>query len=147
MKFHDSKYFSNDGISLASVEHLGRVFSATSQLLEEDFDKVSKFTGCRFAEMKAEIRALKYERNLEKQKCEEIRKFVKACCQCKNWDKNSPTAKVVYRQLNKRIKRVNQLADQINMLQQELLIAIRRQDLVTAALQRKKEKDAESKNN
>jgi hypothetical protein len=43
MKFHDSQYFPNDGISLASVEHLGRIFSATSQLLEEDFDKVSKF--------------------------------------------------------------------------------------------------------
>lgn len=140
MKFHDSHYFPSDGISMASVEHLGKIFSATSQLLEADFDKISKFTGCRFAEMKAEIKALKYERNLEKQKCEEIRKFVKACCQCKNWDKDSPTAKVVYRQLNKRIKRVNQLADQINMLEHELLMAIRRQDLVTAALQRKKDK-------
>ena len=138
MKFYNSNYFEEDGLSVVTVEHMGEYFYGTSTLLEEDKDKASKFTGCRFAEMKAKIKALKYERNIEKEKCEEIRKFVKACSQYKGWDKDSSTAKAIYKQLNKRIKKVNLLTDKINQLYSELYADFRRQDMVVAALKRKK---------
>ena len=44
----------------------------------------------------------------------------------------------MYRQLNRRIKRVNQLADEINQKMRDLDIAIKQKDIVHKALERKK---------
>ena len=80
--------------------------------------------------MRAQLKALKAERAFLLTKCEECRKFVKACSQCKGWDKNSTTAKAIYRQLNRRIKKVNALTDTINQLEWDLKIAIRQQETI-----------------
>ena len=128
-----SEYTNN---SYATVEHningIKRRFEGMAKLHPED--KRSKFTGCRYAEMRAQLKALKAERESLIAKCEECRKFVKACSQYKNWDKESPTAKAVYKQLNKRIKAVNELTNRINHLQWDLNIAIRQQDMVNKKL-------------
>ena len=46
----------------------------------------------------------------------------------KDFDKNSPTAKVMYRQLNQRIKKVNKLIDEINAMYLGLRVAFRKQN-------------------
>ena len=144
MKLVFSAYDLNTGKSKCIVYHLGEYFEGYSQLLKEDKEKASKFAGCRFAELKAEIKALKYELKIEKAKCEECRKFVKTFSTYKNFEKDSATAKCVFKQLNKRIKKVNELIDKINDKQEELTSSIRRQDIITKALDRKK---ALNKNN
>ena len=59
---------------------------------------------------------LKAELKKEREKCEEVRKFVIACSQYAKWNKDDSSAKAVYRQLNRRIKRVNKLVDMINAI-------------------------------
>ena len=120
MKFLRSNYDSETSTSTVAIRHLSKVFFGKAKLHPDDKDKASELVGGRYAEMRAEIKALKYERQIEKAKCEECRKFVKACEQCKLFDKDSATAKIMYRQLGVRIKKVNKLADRINSLYTEL---------------------------
>lgn len=134
-----SDFFEESGKSFSTVKHKGKKYEGKAYLHPEDKKAglASKYTGCRYAEMRAEIKALKAEHKKEKASCEECRKFVTACTQYKNFDKESPTAKAMFRQLNRRIKRVNDIADQINNKMQDLETAIRQKDIVHKALERK----------
>ena len=139
MNFVDS--FFNGVESKVKVKHLGKIFEGRSNCLPEDMDKASSFAGCHFAELKAEIKALKYELKIAKASCDECRNFVKACTQYKNFDPESPTAKVMFRQLNRRIKTVNNIVDRIDSAQYNLEKEIRQRDLITSALDRQKAKN------
>jgi predicted RNase H-like nuclease (RuvC/YqgF family) len=136
MKLINAYFDEKNGISYATVQHningIKRRFEGIAKLHPED--NKSKFTGCRYAETRAQIKALKAERESLIKKCEECRKFVKACSQYKNWDKESPTAKAIYKQLNKRIKAINELTNRINHLQWDLNIAIKQQDMFNKKL-------------
>lgn len=133
MKLIDAYYSEGFKKSYATVEHsingIKRRFEGMAKVHPEE-EHGSKFTGCRYAEIRAQIKALKAERQSLIWKCEECRKFVKACSQYKNWDKESPVAKVVYKQLKARIKEVNKLTDKINELEWDLKIAIRQQETI-----------------
>ena len=129
MKLIDAWFEESTGKSYATVEHLGRRYQGMSKLHPEE-ENASRFTGCRYAEMRAQIKALKFERELKIQKCDECRKFIKACSQYNGWDKESSTAKAIYTQLNKRIKEVDKLTNEINHLMWNLNITIKQQELV-----------------
>ena len=140
MILKDSVYIEETGQSFCTVEYKKKTYTGTANLHPEDKEAGlgSKYTGCRYAEMRAEIKALKTEYKIAKAACEECRKFVKACTQYKNFDKNSPTAKAMFRQLNKRIKQVNKLADKINKKIADLNTAIKQKEIVHNALERKR---------
>lgn len=121
------------------MEHLGRTFKGVSVCCEEDLKHYSKIRGGRIAEEKATIKALKYERKIEKEKCEEIRKFIKACQGYKNWENDSFTAKVIYRQLNRRIAKVDKITDEINSRLETLQRLYTYQKVVLSSLDRKKD--------
>ena len=127
------------GKSYATVEHniggVKRRFEGMAKAHPEE-EHTSRFTGCRYAEMRAQIKALKAERAYMISKCEECRNFVKACSQYKGWDKNSTTAKAIYRQLNKRIKAVNELTNRINQLMWDLKIGIRQQNSIQSTIEK-----------
>ena len=126
MKFIDSGTNKDINFSFVIVEHLNKRFFGQSYCI--DGDDFSNITGCRYAQTKAEIKALKYELQLKKKACDECRKFVNAVSQYKNFDRTSPTAKAMYRQLNRRIKEVNTLIERINQKQFSLKTAMRAQD-------------------
>ena len=128
MIFYDAFTKKNKLESYAKVKHMDHIFTGKAVLHPDD--PWSDFTGCRYAEMRGQIKALKYEYKIKKAKCEECRKFVKAVSQYKNFDKESSTAKAMYRQLNRRIKEVNKIADNITEKELNLKIAIRQQDAV-----------------
>jgi hypothetical protein len=134
-----SVYNEDLGTSVCEIIHKKQTYTGLSKLHPDDKKDGlgSKYTGCRYAEIRAEIKALKAEYKKEKAACEECRKFVKACSQYRNFDKESTTAKVMYRQLNRRIKKVNKIADAINQKIQDLDIAIRQKEIVHKALEKK----------
>lgn len=134
-----------NGTSTVIIKHKGEYFCGSAKLHPEDLENASKYTGCRFAEMRAEIKALKKDYKKAKASCEECRKFVKACIQYKNFDKESPTAKAIFRQLNMRIKQVNALADKINEKSMALEIAIKQKEIVHKALEKRKQQKAITK--
>ena len=70
---------------------------------------------------------------------------MKSCESYAKFDKNSDTAKVMYRQMNQRIKRVNDITDRINELMDELDRKIHRRVIVTNAIKRKQEMSKEDK--
>lgn len=139
MRLVNSIYNEDLGTSVCEIVHKKQTYAGLSRLHPEDKEAGlgSKYTGCRYAELRAEIKALKDEYKKEKIACEECRKFVKACSQYKNFDKESPTAKAMFRQLNRRIKKVNDLADAINNKMMDLDSAIRQKEIVHKALERK----------
>lgn len=139
MRLVNSIYNEDLGTSVCEVVHKKQTYTGLSKLHPDDKEAGlgSRYTGCRYAELRAEIKALKDEYNREKAACEECRKFVKACSQYKNFDKESSTAKAIFRQLNRRIKKVNELADLINKKLSDLDVAIKQKDIVHRALERK----------
>lgn len=111
MKFISSEY--TDGISIVKLNHLGKEFTGVAITHPEE-ENPSEYFGGRLAETRAEVEALKYERRLLKEKTDAMIDFVKSCENYAKFDKDSVTAKMMYRQLNKRVGKVNKLADEIN---------------------------------
>lgn len=142
MQFISSDYEVNDmeAISSVVVQHLGEKFYGYAWGHPDDKENWSEFAGCSYAETRAMIEALKYERNIVKRKADDAIDFLKACECYKNFDKNSETAKVLYRQVNQRVKKVNDLTDKINNLYIELDKSIKRRNVIINALKRKKTK-------
>lgn len=116
MKFISSSYDKENHISTVVMQHLGKKFTGTAKLSAEDPTPASEFTGCDYAEIKATLKALKYERKLAKQKADEALDFVKSCTCYKDFDQKDPNVKLMYRQLNKRVQRVNDITDEINYM-------------------------------
>lgn len=126
MKFLTSETYPDKGLSIVSVEYKGNNYQGRAKLHPNDV--WSEFTGCRFAEERAEIKALKAEYKQKRHDCEECRKFVAAVRQYSKFNPKDPSAKAMFRQLNCRIKEVNQLIDKINQKEFNLHVAIRQQD-------------------
>ena len=124
MKFISADYNKENGHSTVIVQHLGRKFVGEGRFNPEDKSGASEFAGCTYAETRATIKALKYELNIAKNKMREAQDFVKSCECYKDFDPNSPSAKVFYRQLNRRIKRVEDLKNEIKTMQLSLKASI-----------------------
>ena len=139
MKFIKCEY--QDNVTIVTMEHLGLIFKGKARCMDEDMLHFSKIRGGQIAEEKATIKALKYEREIEKRKCEEIRKFVKACRCYKNWENDSKTAKVVYRQLNRRIAKVNKITDEINYRLETIRRMCNYQRVILTSLDQAKDKN------
>ena len=139
MKFIDSGYDEDTGISFVIMQHLGKKFKEHAYL-HPDEKNPSKYAGCRFAELRAKIEGLKYERTILKNKSDMALDFVKSLECYKDFDKDSPTAKCIYRQLNKRIDKVNKITDEINETMDELDKTILQRTVVVNAIERKKDK-------
>ena len=139
MKFIASNYDKETGISTVVIEHMNTTFEGIAKLHPEDENVASEIVGGTYAEIRATIKALKYERKVEKEKCEECRRFLKACECYKDFDKESPTASTLYRQLNKRIDNVNDITQEINELILLLRGSIIKRDCILKALNKSKE--------
>lgn len=138
MKFISSNYDPKWGESFVIMQHLGEKFYGFANLHPDDKENASEYAGCGLAELRATVKALKYERKLAKNKSDEALDFVKACEGYAKFDPESETAKVIYRQLNRRIKRVNDLTDQINDLLEQIKVYAHRRQVLINAIKRKK---------
>ena len=126
MRFLDSGTVKETGYSTVIIEHKGNEYMGQAKCHPDD--TFSEFTGCRYAQERAEIKALKDEWKQKKHNCDECRKYLIAVSQYAGFDKESSTAKAMFRQLNRRIKEVNKLAEVISQRQFNLQVAIKQQD-------------------
>ena len=134
----ESDYDKLTGKSFVKIKYKGKYYLGIAKLHPDDVDKASKFAGCRFAEQRAIIKALKDELKQKRAACEECRKFVNAITNYTNFNPETPTAKAMFRQLNCRIKEVNNIIDEINATQEGLEKSIRQHTVVVNAIQAKK---------
>lgn len=133
-KFIDS--FTGRPMSFVRIKYKEKYFDGYSYCHPDD--DWSELIGCGYAEIRAQIKALKWELKQKKKACDECRKFVKTVSQYKNFNKEDGSAKAMYRQLNRRIKEVNNIIDEINAL--ELSLKLRRRSQEDLA-KRKNKKD------
>lgn len=145
MKFISSSYDPNTGKSEVVMQHLGIKFIGTAQIHPDDWENASSYEGCFIAESRAIITALKWERKLAKTKADEAIDLLKACESYKNFDKENPTAKVLYRQINRRIKKVNDITDKINNIYKSIEMHTHARVTVLRAIKRKKEMSKKDK--
>ena len=145
MKFISSEYDPYLGHAVVIMQHLGKKFTGVANVHPDDKEHSSEFAGCRLAELRATVKALKYERAIAKEKSDEAIDLLKSCEGYNKFDKNSDSAKVIYRQVNRRIKRVNDLTDEINNLLKEIQNFATKRQIILNALKRKKELSKEDK--
>lgn len=126
MRFLDSGTVKETGYSTVIIKHKGNEYVGQAKCHPDD--TFSEFTGCRYAQERAEINALKDEWKQKKHDCDECRKYLIAVSQYAGFDKESSTAKAMFRQLNRRIEEVNKLAEMISKKQFNLQVAIKQQD-------------------
>ena len=126
MRFLDSGTVKETGYSTVIIKHKGNEYVGQAKCHPDD--TFSEFTGCRYAQERAEIKALKDDWKQKKHDCDECRKYLIAVSQYAGFDKESSTAKAMFRQLNRRIKEVNKLAEIISKKQFNLQVAIKQQD-------------------
>ena len=111
MKFLKSWTFKDERLSQVHIEHKGHIFEGSAMCHPDD--DWSEFTGCKFAELRAILAALKAEYREEKLKLDAIKDFINATSQYKKFDNESGTAKAMYRQYNRRVKKLEELAEDI----------------------------------
>lgn len=145
MEFIKSCYDPDTGFSFVIMQHLGKKFTGTARLHPDDKENASEYAGCELAEIRATIYALKYERKIAKNKADQALDFYKSCVGYANYDRESDTAKVILRQLNQRIKKVNDLTDQINELMDAADRQIRNRAVAARILKKVKEMPKEVK--
>lgn len=129
MEFSYSIVDKEHGVSRVWITHKNKHYFGEAKLHPED--KWSNLTGCRYAEIRAEIKALKDEWKAKKAACEECRTFVRNVMDRSRFNKDDETAKAMFSELNHRIKEVNKLADQITAKELGLRTQIRKQDELT----------------
>ena len=144
MKFISSSYDPKWGVSKVVMQHLGQKFEGVAIAHPDIMDTASEYAGCYYAEIRATIKALKYERNKAKEEAEICRKFVKAIEHYAKFNPEDESAKSIYRQLNVKIKKVNDLTDQINNLMLLLQKEILGRETVLKAIADKKTKPVNS---
>ena len=140
MKFISSSYDEETGKSVVVLQHMGKKFKGVAHVHPSDKEIASSFAGCEYAEIRAMIQALKYERRRMKERADAAIEFVHACECYKGFIKDSKSAKAVYRQLNRRIARVNELADEINDLYKQLEQKQNKRQIIINAVKRYKTK-------
>ena len=141
MKFITSSYNAETGEMKVIMQHLGKKFVGIAKTHPEDMEMASELTGGTLAEIRATIKALKYERKLAKEKSDAALDFVKSVTCYSKFNSEDASAKSMYRQLNQRIKKVNDLADEINELYDTLdtLLALRKKYINKLKAQESKE--------
>lgn len=120
MKFITSDYNSETGLSKVIIKHMGIVFSGEAKLHPEDKQYGSMYTGCTIAEIRATIKALRYELKSAEDETRYCKNLVNSCTSCKNFNKYSKSSKVLFRQYNRRVKRVQDIKDEIKDLKEQL---------------------------
>ena len=144
MEFVTSKYDKMFGEAMVEVRHLGQSFFGYANAHPEEKNP-SEYAGCQYAEIRAEIEALKYERSLAKAKSDAALEFVRRCADRKEFNKEDPTAKAMYKELNTEIKIVNRLTDEINKRLEDLHRLPARREVVLNAMEAKHaDKDKQS---
>lgn len=142
MKLVYADYKEDCGSSFCVVESdRGYAYFGHARLHPDDAEWASQFTGCRIAELRAELNALKDECQWAKAEYKFYKDFVTSCTQYKNWNPEEKSAKVVFRQLNRRRRAMEKAAAAVAEKEQEIAVAVKS----TEYMKRVKDKKEQSK--
>lgn len=130
MKFISSSYDKTTGKAIVIIQHLGKKFEGTATVHPADIENASEYAGCSYAETRAIIKALKYERKILKEDIKVCNKFVKAIECYSKFNKEDESAKSIYKQLNIKKKKIEELTKKINDLTEGIKIAVKKRETI-----------------
>lgn len=119
MKFLDCDYDEETKCSTTLVQHLGCVFYGDA-IAAPDEVNLSQLFGGRLSEARAILHALQYERSVRENEYRTISNMVKACCNTKRFDKESPSAKTIFHQLNISKKRYKDSKEKVKAVKKAI---------------------------
>lgn len=135
-----SNFNKDTGISTTIIRNKYGTFKGRSKLHDSDKEYASNYAGCRFAEMKANIKCLKKQKADKQLRLTELKHFKKILEDIKGYNPESLEA----RKLRKRIyilnKEIQQLDDTINKAAAALKQEIQERDKALAFLKKYKNK-------
>ena len=105
--FVNSEYNPDTTLAKVTVKCGKDYFVGYAKADEKDAQRPSFLRGCSIAELKANRKALKSQLKEVKRDYEVVKEFVDRCMQSKDFDKNSMTAKIVFKQEAILEKRMN----------------------------------------
>lgn len=115
MRFIKNEYETNlNGTksSYTTVEHLGVAFLGEATTAPNE-PYPSELFGGRLSESRAILHALQYEKDALQDQYTTISNFIKSCVCTKQFDNESPSAKVMYHQLNIAKKKLDRIKKEI----------------------------------
>lgn len=119
MKFLDCDYDEGTKCSITTVQHFGRYFEGKAKVSPEE-ENISELFGGRLSESRAVLHALQYEKQIRFEEYHTISNFVKSCCNTKRFDKESPSAKVIFHQLNISKKRYEDSKEKVKAVKKAI---------------------------
>lgn len=131
-----AKYDKETGISKVWIKNKYGVFMAKSRLHEDDREFASEYIGCRFAEMKANIKAYKKHKQDLQLRQQELEYFKTMLEQTKGYNPDSVEARKLRKRiyiLSEEIKAVQATIDELN---ENLQIEIQQRDASTKLLKK-----------
>ena len=118
--FRESWTDKETGFSAATVDYKGEIFFGSAHCHPDD--EWSEFFGCSLAETRATIEAAKYELELCREDYKNCKNFVSAVTGYKNFDPSSPSAKAMYRQLNRKKQAVERAKQRVKLLKKSIVV-------------------------
>jgi hypothetical protein len=128
IRFINSNYNPETGISTVTIEtDIGR-FTATSTLAEEDKETASNFQGCKYAEIKAVRKYVKALLKLKKVEIKTIKNLIDAFDASDRIEEGSRPCAILYRAYYKAINEAKDLESKIEKLGDNLVQKISARD-------------------
>lgn len=130
--------YNSDGLTRCDMYYNGRYFTGYAKCLPVDEDMMSEHTGCTLAEIKANIKRLKYIRNQVREQLKPLELFQKRLECCKNYDDNSFEARRLRKEIRLYKEEIQEITNAINDEEQYLKKYIAEKDSLYVKIRAKR---------
>lgn len=135
----DANYDKETGVSKCTILHNGVKYYGEARLHPDDKDNWSSFLGCRIAEARATLKALKAEKKEKQQKLHYYENFVKTLLSYKEVNTESKEYKTIKKIIWKKMKELQHLNALIVHYQGEIKTLPIKREIVVRAIARRNE--------
>ena len=137
----DASYDKETGVSKCTILHNGVKYYGEARLHPDDKDNWSSFLGCRIAEARATLKALKTEKKEKQQELHYYENFVKTLLSYNGVNLESKEYKIIKRIIWKKNKELQSLNGLIKYYEEEIkLLPVKREIVIRAIARRNEQK-------
>lgn len=135
----DASYDKETGVSKCTILHNGVKYYGEARLHPDDKDNWSSFLGCRIAEARATLKALKAEKKEKQQELHYYENLVKTLLNYKNIDTESREYRIIRNIVWRKNRELQSLNALIDYYQGEIKTLPIKRDIVIRAIARRNE--------
>lgn len=131
------------GISTVVLQTKDGEFTGTAKLHPEDQNHASRYTGCKYAEIRANIKIIKFEKKVCRRTLKELTDIYTQIYQNRNCSINSREAQYLTTRMNeilKELEKLEQAEDKLNSILHDLIIGQEKTNKLTDRITKAKNK-------